>query len=88
MPTLTIDERTVTVPDGATVLQAVRLAGAPLPTLCHWEGLPPYGRVSGSVWWRWRRAQGKPRLSPPAPSRRPRACRWPRRRRRRWPCAG
>lgn len=43
MPTLSVDERTVTVPDGATVLQAVRLAGAPLPTLCHWEGLPPYG---------------------------------------------
>ncbi len=47
MPTLTIDDaisaRTVSVPDGATVLQAVRLAGAHLPTLCHWEGLPPYG---------------------------------------------
>ncbi len=43
MPTLSIDNETVTVPAGATVLQAVRLAGAPLPTLCHWEGLPPYG---------------------------------------------
>ena len=47
MPTLTIDDaisnRTVSVPDGATVLQAVRLAGVHLPTLCHWEGLPPYG---------------------------------------------
>lgn len=43
MPTLSVDERTITVPEGATVLQAVRLAGTPLPTLCHWEGLPPYG---------------------------------------------
>ncbi len=47
MSTLTIDdgttECTVSVPAGATLLQAVRLAGARLPTLCHWEGLPPYG---------------------------------------------
>ena len=43
MPTLIIDELAVSVPEGATVLQAVRLAGAPLPTLCHWDGLPPYG---------------------------------------------
>ena len=42
MPTITIDAQTITVPAGATVLQAVRLAGARLPTLCHWEGLPPY----------------------------------------------
>ena len=43
MPTLIIDELAVSVPEGATVLQAVRLAGASLPTLCHWDGLPPYG---------------------------------------------
>ena len=45
MPTLTINELAVSVPEGATVLQAVRLAGAPLPTLCHWDGLPPVRRV-------------------------------------------
>lgn len=43
MPTLTVDGEPITVPDRATVLQAVRLAGITLPTLCHWEGLPPYG---------------------------------------------
>lgn len=43
MPTLTIDDRAMSVPEAATVLHAVRLAGAHLPTLCHWEGLPPYG---------------------------------------------
>ncbi len=43
MPTLTIDGQIIAVPAGATVLHAVRLAGVRLPTLCHWEGLPPYG---------------------------------------------
>jgi NADH dehydrogenase/NADH:ubiquinone oxidoreductase subunit G len=43
MPTLTIDGQAITVPPNATVLQAIRQAGAPLPTLCYWEGLSPYG---------------------------------------------
>jgi bidirectional [NiFe] hydrogenase diaphorase subunit len=43
MPTITIDNQTTTVPEGATVLQAIRQAGVHLPTLCYWEGLPPYG---------------------------------------------
>ncbi len=43
MPTLTIDGQPITVPAGATVLQAIRQAGVRLPTLCYWEGLPPYG---------------------------------------------
>lgn len=43
MPTLTIDGQTITVPSGSTVLQAIRSSGAHLPTLCYWEGLPPYG---------------------------------------------
>ena len=43
MPTLTIDGQSVTVPAGSTILQAIRSAGAHLPTLCYWEGLPPYG---------------------------------------------
>lgn len=43
MPTLTIDGQPLTVPEGSTVLQAIRQAGVHLPTLCYWEGLPPYG---------------------------------------------
>jgi NADH dehydrogenase/NADH:ubiquinone oxidoreductase subunit G len=43
MPTLTIDGKAITVPSGSTVLQAIRQTGAHLPTLCYWEGLPPYG---------------------------------------------
>jgi NADH dehydrogenase/NADH:ubiquinone oxidoreductase subunit G len=38
-----IDGQTVYVSDGATVLQAIRAAGPNLPTLCYFEGLPPYG---------------------------------------------
>ena len=41
MPTLTIDNRSVTVPAGATLLQAARAAGISIPMLCYWEGLPP-----------------------------------------------
>jgi len=43
VPTLTIDGQTIQVTEGSTVLQAIRQAGAHLPTLCYWEGLPPYG---------------------------------------------
>lgn len=43
MPTLMIDGQAITVPAGSTVLQAIRSSGAYLPTLCYWEGLPPYG---------------------------------------------
>ncbi len=43
MTKLTIDAQPVDVPAGSTVLQAIRSAGAHLPTLCYWEGLPPYG---------------------------------------------
>ena len=38
---LTIDGREVTVPEGSTVLQAARAAGAEVPTLCHIEGMTP-----------------------------------------------
>ena len=34
MPTLTIDGREVTVPTGATILQAARAVGVDVPTLC------------------------------------------------------
>jgi bidirectional [NiFe] hydrogenase diaphorase subunit len=43
MLTLTIDKQIVSAPEGSTVLQAIRQAGVHLPTLCYWEGLPPYG---------------------------------------------
>jgi len=43
MPTLIIDSQTITVPPGSTVLQAIRSVGAHLPTLCYFDGLPPYG---------------------------------------------
>lgn len=43
MPKLTIDSNVVEVPEGVTILQAIRYAGVHLPTLCYWEGLPPYG---------------------------------------------
>ncbi len=41
MPTITIDNRTVEVPDGATILDAARALGIAIPTLCHMDGLPP-----------------------------------------------
>ena len=40
MPQLTIDQRTVSVPPGATILDAAHLAGVIIPTLCHAPGLP------------------------------------------------
>ncbi|MCY2930305.1 MAG: 2Fe-2S iron-sulfur cluster-binding protein [Planctomycetota bacterium] len=41
MPTLTIDTRQVTVPEGATILQAAEVLGIAIPTLCTWPGRPP-----------------------------------------------
>ena len=41
--TLTVDGQDVAVPEGATVLQAVRAAGASVPVLCHLDGLTPVG---------------------------------------------
>lgn len=41
MVTLTIDGRTVTVPEGSTVLDAARWLGIRIPTLCHVQGLEP-----------------------------------------------
>ena len=43
MPTLTINKLPVTVEQGATVLEAAQFLGFPIPTLCHMEGLTPYG---------------------------------------------
>jgi bidirectional [NiFe] hydrogenase diaphorase subunit len=43
MPTLTIDGKKIIAPEGATILQAARSAGIRIPTLCHHEGLEPWG---------------------------------------------
>ncbi|MFI5206764.1 MAG: formate dehydrogenase subunit alpha [Gemmatimonadales bacterium] len=43
MPTLTIDGRTVTVPSGATILDAARTLGVDVPTLCWYPKLPVVG---------------------------------------------
>jgi len=40
---LTINGLRVSVEDGATILEAARFLGFPIPTLCHMEGLSPYG---------------------------------------------
>ena len=39
MPTLTIDEKQITVPDGTTVLQACEQVGNPVPFYCYHPGL-------------------------------------------------
>ena len=43
MTTLKINGLEVTVESGMTVLDAARFLGFPIPTLCHMEGLSPYG---------------------------------------------
>src|SRR5512136_3198447 len=43
MITLTINGLDVSVEDGSTVLEAAQFLGFPIPTLCHMEGLTPYG---------------------------------------------
>ena len=43
MPTLTINGIETEVGHGTTVLEAARFLGIPIPTLCHEDGLRPYG---------------------------------------------
>ncbi len=43
MITLTINGLPVSVEEGSTLLEAARFLGFPIPTLCHLEGLSPYG---------------------------------------------
>ena len=43
MITLTINGLPVSVEEGATVLEAAQFIGFPIPTLCHMDGLTPYG---------------------------------------------
>ncbi|MHC4983214.1 MAG: 2Fe-2S iron-sulfur cluster-binding protein [Planctomycetota bacterium] len=43
MITLSINGLNVSVEEGTTVLEAAQFLGFPIPTLCHMEGLSPYG---------------------------------------------
>jgi formate dehydrogenase major subunit len=43
MPRVTIDGTERAVPEGRTVLEAIRAAGLDVPTLCHDDRLQPYG---------------------------------------------
>jgi NADH dehydrogenase/NADH:ubiquinone oxidoreductase subunit G len=43
MITLRINGLNVTVEEGTTLLEAARFLGFPIPTLCHMDGLSPYG---------------------------------------------
>jgi NADH dehydrogenase/NADH:ubiquinone oxidoreductase subunit G len=43
MPALTIDDKKVEVPDGATILDAARMAGVRIPTLCYLEDVQAIG---------------------------------------------
>ena len=54
MPTLSIDGKTVTVDEGATLLDAARAAGVEIPTLCHHDGLEPWGGCRLCVVDLWR----------------------------------
>ncbi len=54
MATLTVNGRKVTVADGATLLDAARAAGVEVPTLCHFDGLEPWGGCRLCVVDLWR----------------------------------
>lgn len=43
MITLTLNGLNVSVEEGSTLLEAARFLGFPIPTLCHMDGLSPYG---------------------------------------------
>ncbi|KAB2880938.1 2Fe-2S iron-sulfur cluster binding domain-containing protein [bacterium] len=43
MITLNINGLRVSVEEGSTLLEAARFIGFPIPTLCHMDGLTPYG---------------------------------------------
>ena len=43
MTSLTINGLPVSVEEGTTLLEAAQFLGFPIPTLCHMEGLSPYG---------------------------------------------
>jgi NADH dehydrogenase/NADH:ubiquinone oxidoreductase subunit G len=41
--TLKIDDKEIETQEGTTILEAAKQAGVEIPTLCHLEGLEPYG---------------------------------------------
>ena len=41
--TLEIDDKEVKANEGTTIFEAAKYAGMKIPTLCHYEGLEPYG---------------------------------------------
>ena len=43
MINITINGLAVSVENGSTILEEARFLGFPIPTLCHHEGLTPYG---------------------------------------------
>jgi NADH dehydrogenase/NADH:ubiquinone oxidoreductase subunit G len=43
MINLSLNGLDVSVEEGTTVLEAARFMGIPIPTLCHKDGLSPYG---------------------------------------------
>ncbi|MBD3867235.1 MAG: (2Fe-2S)-binding protein [Acidobacteria bacterium] len=62
MPTLTINGKKVQAREGAYVLEAARQAGAEIPTLCHFEGLEPWGgcrlcqvQITKNGWDGWKK---------------------------------
>ncbi len=51
MTTITLNGQTQEVPEGMTVLEAARMAGIDIPTLCHHEALGGYGACRVCVVW-------------------------------------
>ncbi len=51
MATITLNGQTQEVPDNMTVLEAARMAGIDIPTLCHHEALGAYGACRVCVVW-------------------------------------
>jgi formate dehydrogenase major subunit len=60
MPTLTIDGRRVTVPEGNTILDAARVLGIDIPTLCWYPKLPVVGNCRICLV----SVEGNPKLAP------------------------
>lgn len=60
MPRITIDNRTIEVAEGETVLAAARRLGVEIPTLCHLEGYPAQNSCLVCLV----KVDGSPRLKP------------------------
>ncbi len=60
MVTVNINNKTCEAPAGTTILEAARMVGVNIPTLCHIEGLPPSGACRMCVV----EVEGMPGLAP------------------------